>query len=54
MTADVGFAELARQRDAENELLALLARGIREAVDSQRMPILRIVSAHEAPKEGTE
>jgi len=50
----IDIDDLARQRDAENELLALLARGIREAANSRRMPILRIVSVHEAPMEGTE
>jgi hypothetical protein len=52
MTARVDIADLTRQRHAEDELLALLARGIREAADSQRIAILRLIKAHEAQTEG--
>jgi hypothetical protein len=52
VTVDVDIADLTRERDAEDELLALLARGVREAADSQHMPILRLINADEAPTEG--
>ena len=54
MSATFDSAELMLQRDAEDQLLALLARGIREAAESRRMPILRIVSVREASTEGTK
>lgn len=45
---------LASERGAEDALLALLARGIREAADSQPMRILRATSAHKGPTEVDE
>ncbi len=44
----------ARERAAEDALLALLAQGTREAADSQRMRILRARSAREVRTEVSE
>lgn len=38
---------LGRERDAEDGLLALLARGIREAAELRPLPILRVIRAQE-------